>query len=114
MSEQRVERAMQIILAAGDARSKCMAALESIALGDFNKTEELLKEAHVEITKAHKVQTETIQEEMRDDNDNAEYSLLFAHAQDTLMTIYSEINITKQLVKVFTQYEKRIQRLESI
>ena len=30
-----------------------------------------------------------------------EYSLLFAHAQDTLMTIYSEINIAKQLLKIF-------------
>ncbi|MDH6366557.1 MULTISPECIES: PTS lactose/cellobiose transporter subunit IIA [unclassified Breznakia] len=106
MSDTRVEKAMEIILAAGDARSKCMEALEAIANEDITKAESLLKEAQYEITKAHQVQTETIQEEMRDEQ-STEYSLLFAHAQDTLMTIYSEINITKQLIKIFNKvYEK--------
>ena len=56
------------------------------------------------------VQTDAIQGETR--GDEAEYSLLFAHAQDTLMTIYSEINIAKQLLKIFSAYEKRISALE--
>lgn len=43
----------------------------------------------------------------------SEYSLLFAHAQDTLMTIYSEINIAKQLLKIFKAYETRIAALEN-
>ena len=32
--------------------------------------------------------------------------------RDTLMTIYSEINIAKQLLKIFSAYEKRISALE--
>ncbi len=42
-----------------------------------------------------------------------EYSLIFAHAQDTLMTIYSEINIAKQMIKIFESWEKRLKRLEN-
>ena len=45
-------------------------------------------------------------------SEKSEYSLLFAHAQDTLMTIYSEINIAKQLLKIFKAYETRIAALE--
>lgn len=40
------------------------------------------------------------------------YSLLFAHAQDTLMTVYSEIHMTKQLLQIFEGYEQRIRALE--
>lgn len=57
------------------------------------------------------MQTDAIQNETR--GEKSEYSLLFAHAQDTLMTIYSEINIAKQLIKIFEVYENRISKLEN-
>lgn len=110
MSEQQVEIAMSIILAAGDARVKCKEALDAIASFDMALAKEKIKEAQKKITEAHKVQTDAIQEETR--GTKSEYSLLFAHAQDTLMTIYSEINIAKQMIKIFTSYEKRIKKLE--
>lgn len=110
MNEAVVQSAMSIILHAGDARVACKQALDAIAEADFTKADEKLKEAQSKITEAHKVQTDAIQGETR--GEEAEYSLLFAHAQDTLMTIYSEINIAKQLFKIFTAYEKRIAALE--
>lgn len=110
MSEQVVQSAMAIILHAGDARVACKAALDAIAEANFELAEEKLKEAQSKITEAHKVQTDAIQGETR--GEESEYSLLFTHAQDTLMTIYSEINIAKQLFKIFTAYEKRIAALE--
>ena len=82
----------------------------AISEADFETAEVKLKEAQTKITEAHKVQTDAIQGETR--GDESEYSLLFAHAQDTLMTIYSEINIAKQLLKIFSAYEKRISALE--
>ena len=39
--------------------------------------------------------------------------MLFAHAQDTLMTIYSEINIAKRMLAIFKAYDRRIEQLES-
>lgn len=105
------QSAMEIILHAGDARLKCKEALDQIALFDIENAKDKLKESQEEITKAHKVQTDAIQNETR--GEKSEYSLLFAHAQDTLMTIYSEINIAKQLIKIFEAYEDRISKLEN-
>ena len=110
MNEETVKNAMQIILHAGDARLKCKEALDLVAKFDFENAELKLKEAYKEITKAHKVQTDAIQGETR--GEESEYSLLFAHAQDTLMTIYSELNIAKQMIMIFKNYESRIQNLE--
>lgn len=110
MSEKVMNSAMQIILHAGDARVFCKQALDAISEANFDKAKEKMKEAQEKITLAHKVQTDVIQEETR--GEESEYSLLFAHAQDTLMTIYSEINISKQLLKIFEEYNKRIMVLE--
>lgn len=111
MDEQIMENAMKIIMSAGDARVCNQKALDALAEFDVEKAKELLKEANKNITEAHKVQTDAIQGETR--GEKAEYSLLFAHAQDTLMTIYSEINIAKQLVKLAEAVNKRIEALEN-
>lgn len=110
MSEQRVEDAMDIILHAGDARVKCKEAMDAIAAANIEQAKAHLQMAQSEIIEAHKIQTEVIQGEMRGEDE--QYSLLFAHAQDTLMTINSEINMTKQLIRIFEQYEKRISIME--
>ena len=102
---------MAIILNAGDARVACKEALDAISAFDYEKAEAKLKEAHEKITVAHKVQTDAIQAETR--GEESEYALLFAHAQDTLMTINSEIIIAKQLLKIFKSYEARIASLEN-
>lgn len=110
MTEATVQSAMMIILNAGDARVACKKALDAIAAFNYEEAEEHLKVCHEKITAAHKIQTDAIQGETR--GEESEYSLLFAHAQDTLMTIYSEINIAKQLLKIFKAYETRIAALE--
>ena len=110
MSESTVQSAMSIILSAGDARVSCKEALDAIAANNIELAKEKIKVAQKKITEAHKVQTDAIQGETR--GEESEYSLLFAHAQDTLMTIYSEINIAKQLIKIFEAVDKRIAALE--
>lgn len=110
MDEKVIKSAMEIILNAGDARVLCKEALDAIAVSDINLANLKLKQAQEKITLAHKVQTDAIQAETN--GEKSEYSLLFAHAQDTLMTIYSEINIAKQLIKIFINLESRISALE--
>lgn len=110
MDENTIQAAMSIILNAGDARVLCKEALDAIAAFDLKTAEEKIKESQAKITEAHRVQTDAIQGETR--GEKREYSLLFAHAQDTLMTIYSEINIAKQMIKIFEAYEIRIAALE--
>jgi PTS system cellobiose-specific IIA component len=41
-----------------------------------------------------------------------EHTLMFIHAQDTRMTIYSEMNIAKQLKGAFENIENRLNALE--
>ncbi len=110
MREEDIQIAMSIILHAGEARTACKEALDGVAEMDFDKAQERLKEAVAKITLAHKIQTDAIQGEAR--GEQKEYSLLFAHAQDTLMTIYSEINITKQMVKIFKSYTEKFEILK--
>lgn len=110
MDEEVVQSAMAIIMNAGDARVFCKEALNAIEVQDFDLAKEKMKAAHKKIAEAHKIQTDAIQGETR--GEKKEYSLLFAHAQDTLMTVYSEINIAKQMIKIFESWEQRFKEME--
>lgn len=110
MDDERLQAAMEIILNAGDARANCKESLDAIATFDFELAKVNIKEAQIKIGAAHKVQTDAIQGESAGAASN--YSILFTHAQDTLMTINSEIIIAKQMIKIFESYEKRIAALE--
>lgn len=100
MDEQKelVQVAMQIILHAGDARNHATEALKAAKQFDFDLAQEEMKQANECITLAHKAQTETVQNEMS--GEKYEYSMLFAHAQDTLMTIMSEINMSTEMIDI--------------
>lgn len=110
MTQEVVEKSMSIILHAGDARLFCQKSLEAISTFDFDKAEKVLEKAQEQITIAHKEQTDVIQEETR--GEKSDYSLLFAHAQDTLMTINSEIIIAKHLLAISKAVDSRISKLE--
>lgn len=96
---------MDIILHAGDARLLIMKALDMISEDDFIKAEEQLVNAHEKIKLAHKTQTKIVQADVS--GSPYPHSLLFTHAQDTLMTIYSEYNITQKLIKIFKNLEHK-------
>ena len=51
------------------------------------------------LNKAHNAQTSVIQSQVS--GENVEYSLLFIHAQDTLMTITTELRMTKKMMPIF-------------
>lgn len=102
--------AMQIIMFSGDARENCKLALDAISDRDFPKAIAMLKKADEKIAKAHHIQTDAIQGAIR--GEKQEYNLLFAHAQDTLMTAYSEIYLAKQLIKIFESIDDRFSNLE--
>ena len=111
MDEKIVEMSMQIILHAGDARTYCKQSLDALKINDINTADEKMKLADEEITAAHKIQTDAIQDAVR--GNVLEYNVLFAHAQDTLMTIQAEINIAKEITSMYRTIEDRIGRIES-
>lgn len=94
-----IETAMAVIMAAGDARDHASRALDHAENGEFEAAAVCMKKARECITQAHNGQTEVIQSEMR--GEKHEFCLLFIHAQDTLMTIVSEINLTERLIRMY-------------
>jgi len=66
---------------------------------EAEEAEAKLKEAKDSITEAHNGQTEVIQAEMR--GEETKISLLFIHAQDTIMTITSEINMATEMLEMY-------------
>lgn len=110
MEEKLVKQSMDIIMHAGDARLKCTEALKKLEYFEILGAKESIKEALKLIQMAHQIQTDSIQGEMR--GEAMDHSLLFTHAQDTLMTVYSEINITKRLISLTESIDARFKKME--
>lgn len=105
-----VEVAMQIVIHAGDAREKIFEALKYAKKFEFDKAREYIGESKKLITEAHKSQTDIIQGEAG----GAEYeiNLLFIHAQDTLMTIKSEIKLATELIDMFEIMNNKMNEMQ--
>ena len=95
-----VQVAMQIVISAGDARNAAGKALDCVAAFDFAGAKEHMEEANNHICAAHNAQTEMIQSEIAG-TETIQPSLLFNHAQDTLMTVMSEIHLAEKMIQVF-------------
>lgn len=101
-----VSVAMQIILHAGDARLKITEALQEAKKFNFDKATEAMAEGKKEIVLAHNAQTEIIQGEAS--GISYGYSLLFAHAQDTLMTINSEVLMANEMIDILKLISEKL------
>lgn len=97
--------AMQIILHAGNARNIARDTLKLIENEEFDAAEEAFKEADREMIEAHRIQTDTIQNEAR--GNKMEFSILFVHAQDTLMTSASEIWMMKAMLRLAKKFASK-------
>lgn len=100
-----VKDTMNIIINAGDARAFIADALDNVADFDYDKAKENIKKADEKLVVAHRLQTKKLQEEA--EGEDVQYSVLFTHAQDTLMTIMSEYNLAKHLITVFEKRDNR-------
>jgi len=103
---------MQIIINAGDARKLSFEAADAIAEGDFTTAVELLDQAQVKVREAHRQHTDCIQAAAA--GEDLPYSMLFTHAQDTLMTVNSEYRLVRKLTAVFQRIDERLTALEKI
>jgi PTS system cellobiose-specific IIA component len=102
--------ALEIIMQAGDARLCVSEALKAVAEGNYPAIDKKLDEAKKQLAGAHSRQTAIVQSE--GEGVKHDHTLLFIHAQDTLMTVYSEMNMARQLKAVFERLDHRIAVLE--
>lgn len=106
-SNHLITIAMEIILNAGDARTCVKEALDATTCDNNELAEQKMREAKRFLEKAHLEQTETIQKEAK--GETCEYSMLFTHAQDTLMTIYSEFHLAEKLILMYQTLVNKIE-----
>ena len=111
MNEQILEVAMEIILNSGNARNSIKEATDAFINKDFDNIEIHLNIAQEFLRKAHVIQTQVIQEEAR--GVKHELSLLFIHAQDTLMTVMSEFNLTNNFIRMLKSVQLKEDENES-
>lgn len=90
---------MQVILHSGNARAKLFEAVDWASKANFEKADTCMDQANDELIQAHKSQTKTIQLEA--EGIDIPYSVLFSHAQDTLMTAKTEQNLIKEMIKLY-------------
>lgn len=89
---------LEIITHSGNARNIARESIAWMEAGDFKKCEDGFIEAEKEIALAHKAQTDIIQNEAQ--GERMEFTILFVHAQDTLMTSSSELWMSKSLCRI--------------
>lgn len=83
-SEKLQEAAFEIILSSGDARTLVHEGFKSMREGNYEEAEVHLNEANDSLVKAHKAQTELLQQYAS--GEKIEMEIIMVHAQDHLMT----------------------------
>ena len=95
--------AFQIISAAGVAFDYFYKSLEAARSGDFKEAEKMIASGDRELSKAHHSQTEFLSAEAR--GDDIEYSVIMAHAQDSLMTTILFERVVKEFIILYQDKE---------
>jgi PTS system cellobiose-specific IIA component len=108
--DEIVSISLEMIMHSGDARTDVHRAFEAMTEFDFALADIKIADAKKKFAQAHHLQTDIVQSES--EGVKREVPLIFAHAQDTLMTVVSEYNVAKQIKAVFFAYEKRLVTLE--
>lgn len=100
-----------IILHAGNARSKAIEAAERAEEGDYEAAEAALVEAEAEQAEAHKMHASVIQ--MEASGEQVPFSVLLVHSMDLLLLSWAEIDHTRQMIHLcrrLSQLEDEVRR----
>ena len=89
----------QIISNAGTARSLFMEAISEARDNNFEKVDDMFKEANKYFSEAHKIHGQLIQKEAK--GENVPFSLLFMHAEDLLISTETMKHLAKELVHIY-------------
>lgn len=87
-----------IVASAGQARSMAFEALAEAKKGDFDKADELLKQAEEAGLEAHHAQTQLLAKEAS--GDHTPVDVLLVHAQDHLMTSMLAQELIREIIEL--------------
>ena len=103
--------AFQIILKAGDAKVAAEDALKALHQSNFALAQACLQRADASLLQAHNAQTDLVQREAA--GEKFAYSVIFNHAQDTLMTSMTQLSLTKEICALYERLDRRIDALQT-
>lgn len=95
-----------LILHAGNARSKAKEAAELAGLGQWDQAQACMNEANAEQLEAHKLNVGIIRREAG--GQKVPFSVLLVHAMDLLLLAWSELDYTEQYIAMC----RRVRALE--
>ncbi|OOM77241.1 lichenan-specific phosphotransferase enzyme IIA component [Clostridium puniceum] len=96
--EQLEMAIMNIIINAGDCKNHAYMALNLVNEGKYKEADKEIGLANDALAKAHDAQTEMLQKEAA--GEKIDFSILFVHAQDHLMTSITEKNLIEQIIEL--------------
>lgn len=100
MEENSIEMiSFQIISNVGTAKSLVMEALSAAKSGNYDESEEKLKEADQYFVEGHKVHASLIQKEAA--GEPVEFSMLFMHAEDQLMSTETIATLVREMIEMY-------------
>lgn len=104
-NEKKYATCFQIIVDAGDARTKALQAVKAANEDKIQKAESILREARECLKKAHRSQTELIQKEAV--GEGVEVNIIMVHSQDHFSMAMTSIDIAEEVIFL----NKKISRL---
>ena len=102
------EVGFELILYAGNARSKALMAISEAEEGNIEQAKILLQEAKEELKRAHKTQTNLIQGEAA--GDDVSINMLLIHSQDHFAMAITSIDNSEIIIRLI----ERIMKLEKV
>lgn len=95
---------MELIVNAGNARSRAMEAISAANNGEVDIAKKKMIECEDALDKAHDIQTNLIQKEAA--GEKIEINLLVIHAQDHLMNAATIKDMAKEFIKLYEKFNK--------
>lgn len=92
---------MELVVNAGDGRSKAIQAIREARAGNFGEAEKLLQESDEALVRCHHVQTDLIQSEVQ--GKPVHVSLLMVHAQDHLMNAMTVKDLAREMIEILKE-----------
>jgi PTS system cellobiose-specific IIA component len=102
--EKLVEISMMMIMHAGTAKSLLMEAIQNAEKGKYDKIEEYLKKADLEIIEANKKHFEAME---LDGKGELVIDVLFLHAEDQFLATQIFVATTKSLIALHRKIDKK-------
>ena len=103
--EQLEMQIMNIIINAGDCKNHAYMALNKVNEGEYEEAEQEMQLANDALAKAHDAQTEMLQKEAG--GEKVDFSILFVHAQDHLMTAIEAKTLIEHIIKLHKKLEAK-------